>query len=297
MARRIRGKLAGAALAALALLSLEAPAQVGDGASGAADGPQAAPQQPKAGTGAPVRFSRQDLDKVLARLFQDLFSGGTAADRAPTPEEIERTDVSLPFALPAEGRGDCEHLIFWDNTGRGALSSYHEPLWKKQAEVLGRRLGAIPVDPARIHVIPVKSPQDFLEAIERHEGSKRLYIFGHGQPFVIFFGTHSVRLAEQAENFKAEQVEMVCHYGCSFVGEDPEELAVVQGRLAEGQELLLYGHRKPSYKTDDSPWDPHNPILRCEVGKDCVKTQTAPERIMEFARGIAARFYHPPFPR
>ena len=221
---------------------------------------------------------RDALRKLVDARFPDFGFGS----QAPSAAQIARTSVELPFVdAAAEIRRGCAHVIVWDHPSVGPGDAYFEPLWRKQSEALQAKLTAAGVDPRRIYVHEVRKTDDFMEAVRAHLGSKTVYVFGHASPLVIHFGKDRIQLAAQLKELRSEGVQVVCHFGCSFIPEGDAPLRDLQKDLRAEEKLTLYGHLKPSDETDDSPWDLENPIVRCEVGGGCVRRFDARKDAME----------------
>ncbi len=187
-------------------------------------------------------------------------------------DELAKIDVDLPFAFGSKKDVEgYDHIILWDSTGKGGNAAFHEPRWQQQAKVLKRKLKGLGADEKKIHIQAIKKKEDFLAALKAHKGKKKVYIFGHGEPLVIMFGEQSIKLADNAKALQEEKVDMLCHYGCSFVNVGKEDLKAFQDKMKKGYRITLYGHKKVSNKKDDTPWHKNNPIIRCEVSKDCAK--------------------------
>lgn len=206
----------------------------------------------------------------------------------PTQEELDKLTVALPFTFPSAGENtDHQHVIFWDNTGKGGRASWHEPQWERQAEVLRDKLAELGVARSQIHIYPVKKQEDFFSGLKAHPGQKKVYVFGHGSPLVMHFGFEDVSVTEHAEALQDQKVDMICHYGCSFVNVNEEDLEPLQEKLREGTRITLYGHREPSTKTDDTPFDEDNPIMRCEVDGECSRMYESRREVAGRAAGMA----------
>ena len=196
----------------------------------------------------------------------------TPTIRVPTQEEIDKTVAELPYPFPREEKlEDYEHVLLYDASGKGSDASWHEPLWKRQAEVVKEKLVALGVKSDRIRVQPVATKAQIIERLKETAGAKKLYLFGHADTLIISVGEEVLNLADIAGDLKDAKVSAICHYGCCFINGDMNDYKCLQDRLQEGQSMKLYGHRLPSTKDDDSPWDKGNPLQRCEVGKACAK--------------------------
>lgn len=193
----------------------------------------------------------------------------TAEEKGPTQEELDKLTVSLPYTFVDDKTlRDYAHVILYDKTGKGPRAAWHEPQWARQADLVKKELERRGVKSERILVAPVAKAADFLARIKALEGPKKVYVFGHGSPLVLHFGDEPVKLDDKAPDILNERVDMVCHYGCSFVNADEEKLKTLQAKLPEGTVLTLYGHRLSSTKEDDSPWDKENPLIRTEVARE-----------------------------
>jgi hypothetical protein len=239
--------------------------------------------------GAGYRIAQKWLaahQKTAAKAAKGAQQAGRSAKDLPTKAEMDALDIELPFTVADKKKlANSDHIILWDNSGHGSRASWHEPQWERQAEIVKKKLAKAGADPKRIHIYPVKKGEDFMKILGKHEGKKQVYALGHAGPLALYFGDDKVDVAKQAKDLATQKVDMICHYGCSFTDVDEKSLKPLQDNLPDGTRITLYGHRTPSTKKDDDPFDPKNPIVRCEVDKDCA-TMFVPEKER---RAMAAR--------
>ncbi|MFA5140494.1 MAG: hypothetical protein WC728_14790 [Elusimicrobiota bacterium] len=184
-------------------------------------------------------------------------------------------DPDLPLAMqPDPAAGRQQHLVFYDTHDEHFLER-----WKKQTELLraGLLRQGVPADNIQIH--PLETREDFFCMLSSVEGPRRVYFFGHGSPLVMHIGDEDVRMAEHAGTLQEEQVQVLTHYGCSFVNVSTGDLAGLQAGLREGTRITLVGHRLPSTPEDDRLFDRDNPVVRVNVSRDDARMHFAADEL------------------
>lgn len=226
---------------------------------------------------------------LLALTLAAALASAQDTTKPPTEAELKALTVELPYVLPGAELKAFSHVILHDASGKGSLAVWHEPQWKRQAELVKDKLIALGVQGTQIQIHPVAAKAEVETRVKAVAGPKKLYFFGHAGTLKAYIGTEAIALPEISQLLLAEKVDSICHYGCSFVNADENDLLVLQKTLGKEQRLTLYGHRKVSSKTDDSPWAKDNPIQRCEVGKDCSRLYD-PQREMAARQAKLAKF-------